>query len=154
MVEKDKRSAVERIRALGFNSYSDRHQWLVEHQEEIRVYRETHTRIQTQKQYHIGSGTLEDILKHRIDKRTGQVKKDTGRHWDTPKPTSFTAAEFAEAILAGYSKMSCDIIILEGENRNLKARNAYLEAQAKLKEEQDKKDFSEKASKILGTFGE
>lgn len=154
----DTRTATQRMKDLGFSNNRERHNWLVEHQGEIKEYCATNGKANTIRKFHIGGTTLSQILTGKLsgELTPSKTRKERESLLKTPLPKKepFTAKEFAEEVLEGYAKMKCDLTALREENKNLKNRNLYLEGQLKLREEDEQKDFSKKVEKTIAHSGD
>jgi len=60
---------IERLRAMGFKTISERRKWLLEHNDEILEYYREHGKIKTMKHFHIGTPTFMRISGVKMKKR-------------------------------------------------------------------------------------
>jgi len=109
----------ERIVRLGFANTSERHKWIIEHQDELRTYYERYGKAATEKQYHIGSSTIRKLMAKEVNILIpGESQEEIWLGKELPDKASIldNFISMIERAISNYRN-------LKAENQQLKASN-------------------------------
>lgn len=115
----------ERVKRLGFASTGERHKWIIEHQDELRTYYERYGKAATEKQYHIGSSTIQKLMTKEVKVLIpGESQEGTWLGKTNKEEVKLPdEASILDSFISMIERAISNYRNLKAENQQLKASN-------------------------------